>query len=202
MVSRISNENKQKRGFTLIEVVAALGVLMILSTSIIMIFSSTVDVSRTLIKNQEKDLYTNDFDNFIEQIFHNLPKRSSVTLELDSNSIQTLTIYDAELSFPLSGQDQLAKVSQLKSTLNRSGIIDLILTHQLSNNELSSAADIDYQLNLIQDLTQLEWQFYYTETNDWRTTWKRNMGLPKLIKLKYTLASQNYSTQSLIKVLK
>lgn len=198
------SKNSKSRGFTLLEIVITLAIIMLLAGSITMIFSSTLGLTQALLERQDEDIQQQEVEEFLETLFTDLGSEAILKMEYTSENMQTLTVYNSNCYFPFEGTAQFAAIIILETTVNRLGSRDLhLLCYKQRNNVTDSLPEkADYQITLMKDIYQIEWSCFYHVSNEWLQQWEENIGLPKLMKLEYKTSNQEHLQRDVFKIFK
>lgn len=175
-------------GFTLLELVLAMGIFAILATSIFTIVSSTIGLTSSLISYQEEQIYEQDFERHITQLFLNSNTETSFALEADqiNQNTKSLIVEKSNSYFPHEGKDTLAKKSILQTSFNNDGLLKLEHVYFVddSSNPQETLPPTHTTL-LFDNLSHCEWLFYNTQQKEWIPLWTKAMGRPSHIKFIY-----------------
>ena len=120
------------RGFTLLELVIAMGLLAILVGMVFTTARTSLALGNTIVETQNEEMLHQAFFELLNQRFTSLPGNTRFDLKVqDSGShyISDLTLQNVPLSFTWGGQTRIAKAVQLSTVKRRSGYIDVVLKY-------------------------------------------------------------------------
>jgi len=188
--------SQHSKGFTLLEVVLAVGIIALLSGSIVAISASTLSLTSTLINEQELRIQSDVVESHIRRNFSTILNDSSIELTIGGSEsstggtfvssvsgTQALRITNPSVYFPLDGFDTLASETVLTTTLNEEGYLDLIQVY-ISNPNTSGESDI-FTITLLSNLKSISWHFFQPDIQDWVTEWTEQTNNPSQIRFSY-----------------
>jgi prepilin-type N-terminal cleavage/methylation domain-containing protein len=187
-------QRKQKvLGFTLLEVIVAMGILGLLSASLLLIFRSSLELSNTILSTQEKNLHRREMEAHIERHLYALTNESRISLSIDGgrSNVQSLIIDRPSHYFSFAGKDNLARKTIFTGDFNKKGLLNILqLSFAVDREEeqIDSSNDndnFDKKTTLFRDLIALEWYFFDETKGEWVSEWDASMGNPKRIRFGY-----------------
>ena len=186
---------QRNRAFTLIEIILAVGIVAILTGSIVAISTSILNLTTTLLDEQERQIHVDDFENHIRNTLTKLTAASQPELTIDEQNqgVQTLIIQQPNSYFPLNGSDNLATQSVLSTQFNSNGLLSIVqsnyLEEEIQNIDLSNP---NHSIVLAEDLIQVQWEFFHPTSNEWVSDWQPdlNLGIPKQVRFTYQFSGE------------
>jgi prepilin-type N-terminal cleavage/methylation domain-containing protein len=188
----------RRPGFTLLEVVIAVGLMAIIIGMVFGIARSSLSLGNTIVKTQNEEMEHQAFFDFMGQQFSALPGNTRFDLKVENSAshyLSDLTVQNVPLSFTWGGEERIAKAVQLSTVKRRSGFIDIVLRYY--ENEIlegsastfkSSAAEEKpfAEIVLLEDAAYFEWRVLDGRTMEWQYDWEVQGRLP--LQLELTMA--------------
>ncbi|MBT8038464.1 MAG: prepilin-type N-terminal cleavage/methylation domain-containing protein [Verrucomicrobiae bacterium] len=184
-----------RRGFTLLEVVVALGLMGMLVGMIFRVASSSMQLSRTVVDTQSATMEQNAFFNLLKNHFEQIPGNAVLRLVSDDSSMGatsrtlfTLTFQNVPMSFHWGETPMTAEAIELATVEQRDGFVDVILrfydekiledSESMGNDDIEPVAEI----TLIEDLWMCDCEVVDGRTLEYLTDWDNNGQLPLQVK--------------------
>jgi len=181
------NSHYSKKGFTLLETILAMSILAVMMSVIFSITTSSVSLGRSIVSIQSNSRHQAAFYNYLKQLFANLPSDARITLEENDQKFQTLTIENPNTEFPAQGHQHLAKQLWIAIGTDRDGLFNLSLeTSNQIEDESNNREPIYFQTELVRSMTNIRWEFFDANRDEWSPEWTPNMGRPSQIKFFYS----------------
>ena len=135
MKQNAANKPKLRRkGFTLLEVVVALGMVGMLIGMIFRMSSASVELSKSVVDAQNETMERNAFFSLLKNHFEQIPGNAVIQLETyDSRAagvernLFDLTFQNVPMSFNWGEIPMTAEAVQLSTVLQRDGFVDVVL---------------------------------------------------------------------------
>ena len=192
----------RRRGFTLLELVIAMGLLAILVGMVFTTARTSLALGNTIVETQNEEMLHQAFFELLNQRFTSLPGNTRFDLKVqDSGShyISDLTLQNVPLSFTWGGQTRIAKAVQLSTVKRRSGYLDVVLKYY--ENEIlpdsasafkSSAGDNKpfAEIVLLTDVAYFEWRVLDGRSMEWQFDWEVQGRLPLQIELTLAIGAK------------
>jgi prepilin-type N-terminal cleavage/methylation domain-containing protein len=192
----------RRRGFTLLELVIAMGLLAILVGMVFTTARTSLALGNTIVETQNEEMLHQAFFELLNQRFTSLPGNTRFDLKVqDSGShyISDLTLQNVPLSFTWGGQTRIAKAVQLSTVKRRSGYSDVVLKYY--ENEIledsasafkSSAGDNKpfAEIVLLSDVAYFEWRVLDGRSMEWQFDWDMQGRLPLQIELTLAIGAK------------
>lgn len=186
---------RYRRGFTLLEVVIALGLMGMLVGMIFRVARTSVELSQIVVEGQNATMERNAFFNLLKNQFEKVPGNAVMRLEtVDSRNANvsrllfTLTFQNVPMSFGWGDTPMTAEAIELLTVEQRDGFIDVILRFYdeqiLSDSITRGNDDIEpvAEITLIEDLWMCDCEVVDGSTMEQLTEWDNNGRLPIQVK--------------------
>jgi prepilin-type N-terminal cleavage/methylation domain-containing protein len=192
----------RRRGFTLLELVIAMGLLAILVGMVFTTARTSLALGNTIVETQNEEMLHQAFFELLNRRFTSLPGNTRLDLKVqDSGShyISDLTLQNVPLSFSWGGQTRVAKAVQLSTVKRRSGYLDIVLKYY--ENEVlpdsasafkSTAGDEKpfAEIVLLSDVAYFEWRVLDSRSMEWQFDWEVQGRLPLQIELTLAIGAK------------
>lgn len=186
-----------RQGFTLLELVIAMGLLAILVGMVSATARTALALGNSIVKTQNEEMLQQAFFELLNHRFSSLPGNTRVELKTtgsDSRYLSDLTLQNVPLSFTWGGQARIAKAVQLSTVKRRSGYLDIVLKYyenevlQDSASNFKSAVEEKpfAEIILLTDVAYFEWRVLDGRSMEWAYDWEIQGRLP--LQLELTLA--------------
>lgn len=182
-------------GFTLLELVIAVGLLAIIVGMVFGIARTSLALGNTIVSTQNEEMEHQAFMDLLSQRFTSLPGNTRLELESEDAGgryLSDLTLQNVPLSFTWGGQERIAKAVQLSTVKRRSGYLDIVLRYY--ENEVlkgsqstfgKSAVDNEpfAEIVLLSDVAYFEWRALDGQSMEWLYDWEIQGRLPIQLEL-------------------
>jgi len=190
------NSRSRRTGFTLLEVVIALGLVGMLVGMIFRVASTSVQLSQMVVSGQNETMERNAFFNLLRHHFEKIPGNAVVQLESNNSSsggvsrnLFTLTFQNVPMSFNWGEIPMTAEAVQLASIEQRDGFIDVVLRFYdgkiLPDDDdpfLDSDIEPVAEIILIEDLWMCDCEVVDGNTMEQFAEWDNRGKLPLQVK--------------------
>ena len=184
----------RNHGFTLLELVIAIGLLAILVGMVFGTARTSLALGNTIVETQNEEMLHQAFFELLNQRFSTLPGNTRFDLQVhDSGShyISELTLQNVPLSFTWGGQARIAKAVQLSTVKKRSGYLDIVLKYYPKEILKDSASSFGgsgdnkpfAEIVLLSDVRFFEWRLLDGRSMEWQYDWDLQGRLPLQIEL-------------------
>ena len=186
---------RRSRGFTLLEIVIALGLMGMLVGMIFRVARTSVQLSQMVVETQTVTMEKNAFFNLLQHHFENMPGNAIIRLvSKDSRngdvtrSLFTLTFQNVPMSFDWGDTPITAEAVELATVEQRDGFVDVILkfydekiladSDARANDNLEPFAEI----TLVEDLWMCDCEVVDAISMEQFTEWDNDGKLPLQVK--------------------
>jgi prepilin-type N-terminal cleavage/methylation domain-containing protein len=184
------------QGFTLLEVVIALGLLALLVGMVFSTARSSLVLGNTIVESQNEEMRHQAFIELLQQRFAALPGNTRFDLKAKDSGqhyLSDLTLQNVPLGFTWGGQARIAKTVQLSTVKRRSGYIDVVLRYYEDEilpdsaatfGKSSSASKEPFaEIVLLTDVAYFEWRVLDGRTMEWGYDWEQQGLMPLQVEL-------------------
>jgi type II secretory pathway pseudopilin PulG len=185
-------------GFTLLEVVLAVGLLAIITGMVFGIARTSLALGNTIIASQSTEMEQQAFFDLLGRRFSTMPANARLELRSKDSGAQhlsELTLQNVPLAFTWGGQDRIAKAVRLTTVKRRSGFLDIVLSYYedeiIEEPDSASSGSITdakpfAEIVLLSDVALFEWRVWDGRSEDWEYEWEIPGRLP--LQLELTMA--------------
>jgi prepilin-type N-terminal cleavage/methylation domain-containing protein len=183
------------RGFTLLEIVIALGLMGMLVGMIFRVARTSVQLSQMVVEGQKVTMERNAFFNLLKQQFENMPGNAIIRLDSNdsrsgdvSRSLFSLTFQNIPMSFDWGEVPITAEAIELATVEQRDGFVDVILKFYdeeiLQDSSKRSNDDIEpfAEITLLEDLWMCDCEVVDGNSMEQFTEWDNDNKLPLQVK--------------------
>jgi prepilin-type N-terminal cleavage/methylation domain-containing protein len=173
---------RKPRGFTLLEVILGLGLITMLIGGIYSIATASLQLSNTVLENQQEDMHMHAFINLLRRNLQSLPGNATVSMEEANTSGG---VYQSEMvltDYPLAFAWGSVAAGSKK--------VLLVFRVRYLNDEEVEAYDSGnlgpndgISLVLIDSLRGVLWEFYNQQTDEWLPEWIQPNQRPTMLRL-------------------
>jgi type II secretory pathway pseudopilin PulG len=194
--------SSRKGGFTLLELVIAVGLMMILVGMVFATARSSLALGNTIVETQNEEMLHQAFFELLNRRLCTLPGNTRFDLKVsDSGShyISDLTLQNVPLSFNWGNQARIAKAVQISTVKKRSGYLDIVLRYYeneiLENSAApSSSADVPKvpfaEIVLLTDVAFFEWRVLDGRSMEWQYDWDQQGRTPLQVELTMAIGAK------------
>ena len=187
--------NPRKRGFTLLELVIAIGLMAMLVGMVFGTARTSLALGNTIVETQNEEMLHQAFFELLSHRFSSLPGNTRFDLKVEgsgSHYISDLTLQNVPLSFAWGGQPRIAKAVQLSTVKRRSGFLDIVLKYypeevlEDSGSTFKTSAGDNKpmaEIILLTDVRFFEWRVLDGRSMEWQYDWDLQGRLPLQIEL-------------------
>jgi prepilin-type N-terminal cleavage/methylation domain-containing protein len=192
---RSAPSSHRRQGFTLLEVVMAIGLMAVIVGMVVGISRTSLVLGKRIVETQNEAQQQHAFLDLLGQTFSAMPGNTRFDLKVqDSGShyLSDLTLQNVPMSFTWGGEDRIAKAVQLSTVKRRSGYLDIVLRYfeneilEGSESTFESSAKKDEpfaEIVLIEDVAFFEWRLLDGRSMEWQYDWEIQGRLPLQIEL-------------------
>lgn len=189
------SSSTRRAGFTLLEVVIAIGLLTIIIGMVFAIARTSLSLGNTIVRTQNEEMERQAFMDLLGQRFSALPGNTRLELKSEDSGgryLSDLTLQNVPLGFTWGGQERIAKTVQLSTVKRRSGYLDIVLRYY-ENEVLEGSASTFGQsaldkkpfaeIVLLTDVAYFEWRALDGQSLEWQYDWEIQGRLPIQLEL-------------------
>jgi prepilin-type N-terminal cleavage/methylation domain-containing protein len=180
-------------GFTLLEVVLAMGLLALLSGMIFYAATANLQLGNTVVERQNEESEKHAFIELLSQRFAALPGNTRMELlskDAGTHYLSDLTLQNVPMTFTWAGAEKVAKAVQLSTVLKRDGYLDIVLRYyeeeiieDSDNAQANTKVDPFAEVVLLEDVRTFEWRVLDGRTMEWQYDWDLVGRLPLQMEL-------------------
>lgn len=186
---------RRQAGFTLLELVVAIGLLAIISGMIFGIARNSLGLAGTIVQTQNEEMEHQAFFDLLGRRFSSLPGNTRLELvssDSGSHYLSDLTLQNVPMAFTWGGEARIAKAVRISTVKRRSGFLDIVLSYYemeiLEGSESqpgTSQADIKpfAEIVLLTDVAYFEWRALDGRSMEWTYDWQIPGRLPLQLEL-------------------
>lgn len=182
LLNRSKIKAGKARGFTLLEMIIAMGVLALLLAGIFGVAKSTMELSSELATHQEKAMMKQNFTDYLRRSFRGLPGAAEVRLENRSAGgtyLPSLTVVNGGNSF-MPGEALAPDLAvELTAEQRPGGYLRVLLrtlddkqTIALRSGQTVRAGRNQPALTLMDNVSKFEWRLYDAYSQRWEPLWR------------------------------
>jgi prepilin-type N-terminal cleavage/methylation domain-containing protein len=193
----------QNRGFTLIELVLAMGLMVILVGMVFGTARTSLALGNTIVETQNEEMLHQAFFELLNRRISTLPGNTRFDLKVsDSGShyISDLTFQNVPLSFTWGGQARIAKAVQISTVKKqRTGYLDIVLRYYENEILENSIAPADSspkakepfaEIVLLTDVAFFEWRVLDGRSMEWQYDWDQQGRAPLQVELTLAIGAK------------
>jgi|GEM_PF-5983740 len=170
------------QGFTLLEMMLVMFVLMVLVGAIAAIVRGTILLTDEMTQAQNKDSRLNAFAQLCERTFRGLPAQAMVRLrntQAGNRYLYQLALVDAPS--PLNAGGLAGDVTVFETEEAPDGYLRIFLRSMSAEQALAwenGETDVGVRLPLLENVAALDWAFYNPQSAAWEPLWNESYLLP------------------------
>lgn len=187
------NKPRSQRGFTLIEVVIALGLMAALIILCARLATANIQLANGINKQQSENTLRESFFDMMKMQLTSLPGNTRMEL-IYTKGMQpyeyTLVLQNVPMAFTWGGVERIAKAVEIAGVKRRDGFINVVMRYYenpiLSDTE--NIADVRKEepfaeVILMEDLRFFEWRALDGRSMEWQLDWDLQGRLPLQLEL-------------------
>ncbi len=188
-----------RRGFTMLELVLAIGLMAMLVGMIFTTASTNLALGNTVVERQNEESVRNAFFDLMTRRFGSLPGNTRMELvsrDAGRRYLSDLTIQNVPLAFTWGGTEQVAKAVRLSTIERRDGYLDIVLSYyeeEILQDTNTQDRDIEpfARVALLEDVSIFEWRVLDGRTMEWQYDWDLQGRLPLQMELKIAFGQED-----------
>jgi len=187
--------NTRSSGFTLLELVIAMGLLTIIVGMVFGIARTSLALGNSIVETQNEEMEHQAFIDLLGRRFSSLPGNTRFDLKVEDTGgryLSDLTLQNVPLSFTWGGEERIAKAVQLSTVKRRSGYLDIVLRYY--ENEVLEGSESTFgqsaldnepfaEIVLLTDVAYFEWRVLDGQSLEWQYDWEIQGRLPIQLEL-------------------
>lgn len=196
-----SHEHAARRqgGFTLLELVIAIGLLALLVGMIFNLATTNIGLANAVVEKQNSESVRMAFLELLEDQFASLPGNTRMELTYEDSGGQYLsdiTLQNVPATFTWGGSERVAKAVRLSTVRRRDGFLDIVLSYyedeileettevgDTSSSQLSTEPFAE--ITLLEDIYVFEWRARDGTNMEWYYDWDIPGRLPVQLELSF-----------------
>lgn len=191
----MSSSRKPKKGFSLIEVVIALTILVLLSGSVYAVLKGSIDTAATIRESQSRQQQIDGFLDLCRTVFHQLPAQAVLEgriRESGSKAFPEIIFRNSPELFSWGNVTDLGAVTVLSLVPQIGGRFSLALLRSNPGRDVladpvDKATSEDWVI-LVPDVTSVIWRYFDANSNNWLPLLPRGSRRPGAVELTLQLA--------------
>lgn len=182
------------RGFTLLEVILGLALIVLLIGGIYAIAAASLQMSHSVVENQAEEMHLHSFVNLLRRNIEGLPGNSRIRMEAPDSAgggyHSEFVFEEYPLAFSWSNVAAGSRIVILATEKDPLGGIRFRVRY-LNEEEAeafesgSLQADDGISLELLDGVRSALWRFYDTQTEEWVEEWPNSNQRPSMIELNF-----------------
>ena len=198
-----NNGFKKKNGFTMIEVVIALGLMAALVLMCGRLASANMQLASGIGIQQKENTIRESFFDLLKMQFSNLPGNARMKLVFNQGSkpyLYSLILQNVPTSFTWGGTESVAKAIEIATVKQRDGLVRVVMRYyenEIISDEEKVADDAEKpfaEITLMEDLRFFEWRVMDSrQGSEWDDEWDLSGRMP--LKLELVTAQGAYGDE-------
>jgi prepilin-type N-terminal cleavage/methylation domain-containing protein len=185
---------RTRAGFTLLELVIAMGLLTIIVGMVFGIARTSLALGKSIVETQNEEMAHQAFMELVGRTFGTLPGNARLDLQVQDSGahyLSDLTLQNVPLGFTWGGVERVAKAVRLSTVKRRSGYLDIVLSYY--ENEVledpedavgrAPSEDPFAEIVLLEDVAYFEWRVLDGNSMEWLYDWEFPSRLPLQLEL-------------------
>lgn len=166
---------RRARGFTLMEIILAMFVLVLLVTGIFAIVGGTTQLADEMERAHDRDARAHSFARFCERTLRNLPANAQVRMRLTQSGNQylgELALRNAPSPIGSTGANGMTilRTEQAPDGYLRA-VIEMLTNEEAAAKELGRGGVAKQRLVLLENVAKCEWKFFNSRSGEWESMW-------------------------------
>ena len=184
------------RGFSLFEVVIAMGLTGMLVGGVFAVGGGAVKMSRKVTRAQHTAMQQYAFTELVRKNFEQMPGNAQVLYPEAGGGESELILSEYPLAFNWPGVPAGYQEVILRTARESRGSLKIVLQYlneeeaeERSSNPIGTATpeDLGVSLSLMDNVRALQWEFWDTRTEEWEVQWEDPSRRPSLVALNLEL---------------
>lgn len=175
MHPRADRTRRGAPGFTLLEIILAMFVLVMLVAGIFAIVGGTTQLADEMERAHERDARVHSFAKFCERTLRNLPANAQVRMRLKQSGnhyLSELALKNAPSPIGATGANGMTiiRTEQAPDGYLRV-VLEMLSNEEAADRELDKGEAVKQRLVLLEDVARCEWKFYNPISLEWESMW-------------------------------
>ena len=189
-----SSRKTRPAAFTLLEVMLALGILVVLVGGLAGITAASIRLGRGILEAQQDDSVRDGFERIIRENLSSIPQDSPFLLRAEgTGGGQTVIFSKASGLFPVSGLPLVMDSVSIETRRGRDGYLTLWLLYYAGDlaqaiQDNSVENELLVQIPFKDGIETLKWQVYDPTTDKWTEEWDETGRRPHYLEMVYRFA--------------
>jgi len=172
---------RRPHGFTLMEIILAMFVLVLLVTGIFAIVGGTTQLADEMERAHDRDARQHSFAQFCERTLRNLPANAQVRMRLTQSGNQYLGELALRNAPSPVGSTGANGMTLLRTEQAPDGYLRVVL--EMLTNEEAAAREhgrgdvVKQRLVLLENVAKCEWKFFNPQSGEWESMWNDKLSL-------------------------
>lgn len=196
---------RRSRGFTLLEVILGLALIVLLIGGIYAIAAASLQMSNAVVENQAAEMHLHSFVNLLRRNIEGLPGNAKLRMEAPDTAggvyHSEFVLEEYPLAFSWANVAAGSRVVILATEKDPLGGIRFRVRYL--NEEEAEAygsgslhADDGISLELLDGVKAVLWRFYDTQTEEWVEEWPNAAQRPSMIELNFEFFDGSEATRA------
>jgi type II secretory pathway component PulJ len=162
-------------GFTLLEIILAMFVLVLLVTGIFAIVGGTTQLADEMERAHERDARVHSFAQFCERTLRNLPANAQVRMRVKQSGNQylgELALKNAPSPIGGTGANGMTIIRTEQATDGYLRVVlEMLTNEEAAARELGKGEAAKQRLLLLENVAKCEWKFFNPVSLEWEPVW-------------------------------
>lgn len=195
--------HRRTAGFTLIELVVAIGLMAIIGGMVFGIARTSLALGNTIVQTQNEEMEHQAFFDLLGRFFPSLPGNTRFDLQVQDSGahyLSDMTLQNVPMAFTWGGEERIAKAVQLSTVKRRSGYLDIVLRYY--ENEILEGSESEFgessaqaeepfaEIVLLTDVAYFEWRVLDGRSMEWQFDWEIQGRMPLQVELTMAIGAK------------
>lgn len=190
-----------KVGFTLIEVMLALAILVMIAGVVFSLARQTMGLSRSVVEKQREAIHRQSFFEFMSSQLAKLPGNAIIDVTFEDPPgngpyLSSLVVQNAPTMFGWGGTNFSVEAVELQTVMRRDGLLDVVLNYYNveileqnsetavnQDNVFDPGAEPILSIVMLEGVRWFEWQILDSRDGEWYNEWHNPGRQPVLMQL-------------------
>ncbi len=166
---------RDPRGFTLLEIILSMFVLVLLVTGIFAIVGGTTQLADEMERAHERDARVHSFAQFCERTLRNLPSNAQVRMRLKQSGnhyLGELALKNAPSPIGGAGANGMTIIRTDEAPDGYLRVVlEMLTNEEAAAKELGKGDAAKQRLVLLENVAKCEWKFFNPQSLEWEPVW-------------------------------